>query len=487
MDQGPRQIREIKFELDLQQKKVEHLIKFVNSLTDERLDYEGDIVAAKGTGSITVRGRVTWDRYQGECVLEADGYFGHHLMSNGSYGVMMPESEYITLAACDGTWRSGQASVTQTKSGEGRERVYARLFEIESGDTNAATTSRGLIFAGADLADWPMFFPTNDEMTASAGDGMVTTIFGRDLLIRRMPSSTEAGSDVLVAFDGAPLDLLQQSALWLVMEFLAGRKANVVGEIGIDGTKEVWRKRYMWTAPVHRERPPLDAHRWNRAAFDLPARFPDMVEKMYGLIKDDIPVDVALTHLFADSRSHLDIEIRDITLALDTLVEAKAFEANETTVIPPDEYEELLPKFKKALLKSLKGHQKGSDLLLRLMERLKGANDVSHAERRRKFWRRVGFGLKRDEKDALDNRHPMSHAGYVLRAAETAEYQALSDQVHLARTLVNRVILALIGYDGPVLDFTSGRTQPWQYFLDRVAAPKKRGKKEEKCLTTAAD
>lgn len=480
MDQAPGKIREIKFELDPEQKKVEHLIKFVNTLVDEALDYEGDIVAAKGAGNITVHGRVKWDRYQGECVLEADGYFGHHLMSNGSYGVMMPESEYITLTASDGTWRSGKANVTRTKSGEGGERVYARLFEIESGDTNVTTTSRGLIFAGADLADWPMFFPTDDEMTAGAADGMVTTIFGRDVLIRRMPSSTEAGCDVLVAFDGDPLDPLQQSALWLVMEFLAGRRANVVGEIGIDGTKEVWRKRYMWTAALHSERPPLDAHRWNRAALDLPARFPAMVEKMYGLIKDDIPVDIALTHLFADSRGHLDIEIRDITLALDTLVEAKAFEANETTVISPDEYDDLLPKFKKALAKSLKEHRKGSDLLSRMMERLKGANDVSHGERRRKFWKRVGFALKRDEKEALDNRHPMSHAGYVLRGAETAEYQALSDQVHVARTLVNRVILALIGYDGPVFDFATGRTQPWNYFLDRLGASTKKQKKKNK-------
>jgi hypothetical protein len=474
MDQAPGQIREIKFDLDPEQRKIKHLIKFTNLLKDEPFSYEGDVVAAKGSGSITVHGRVTWDRYQGECVLEADGHFGHHLMSVGSYGVLMPESEYVTLFAADGSWRSGKANVTRTNSGDGRERVTLRLFELETGEIAAATKSRGLIFAGADLADWPMFLPTDNDMQGGAADGMVTTIFGRDVLIRRMPSSTDAGRDVLVAFDGEPLEPLQQSALWLVMSFLAGHKANVVGEIGIEDEKEVRRERHMWTAPLNKAEQPLDAHRWNRAAFDLPKRFPDMVEKMLALIKEDIPVDVALTHLFANSRGHLDVEIRDITLALDTLVEAKAFEAKETTIIPPEQYVALLPEVEKALAEPLKDHPKGAEVLSRLIERLRGANDVSHGERRRKFWGRVGFGLKPDEKDALDNRHPMSHAGYVLRGADTLEYQALSDQVHLARTLVNRVILALIGYDGPVFDYTCGRTQPWQYFLDRDGSRKKK-------------
>ena len=51
MEQVPGQIRAINFELDLHQTKVEHLIKFVDSMTDETFEYEGAIVASNGKGS----------------------------------------------------------------------------------------------------------------------------------------------------------------------------------------------------------------------------------------------------------------------------------------------------------------------------------------------------------------------------------------------------------------------------------------------------
>ncbi|HVA28772.1 MAG TPA: hypothetical protein VNF68_11365, partial [Candidatus Baltobacteraceae bacterium] len=202
-------------------------------------------------------------------------------------------------------------------------------------------------------------------------------------------------------------------------------------------------------------------------------RFPDMLDHALGLLHEDIAIDVALTHLLADSRGHLDVEIRDITLALDALIEANAFASKETYVIEPDEYEQLLPAIDAALAEALKEQPKSQSLRERIMDRVKGSNDISHGERRRKFLVRVGFELKPDEKDALDNRHPMSHKGFILRRAETEEHQALSNQVRLARTFVNRVILALLGYDGPVFDYSTGLTQPWQYFIERDGTRKR--------------
>lgn len=465
----------IAFELSTEQRRVAHLIAFSNTLTDEPWKYDGDVVAQKGAGGLTVHGLASWVQHRGECILDANGFFGHHLISNASYGKFIPEKEYVSLSGADGSWKSEKTHVRSTHHpAGGGEIVTLRLFDLGNGDLDKETPSTGLVLAGADLADWPMSFPKDAEGSSVACDGMVTTIFGRDALIRRMATKTDAGHDVLVAFDGGPLETMQQSALWLVMSFLAGRRANVVGSIGIDGDREVWRRRYMWTASLHAAHPPLDAHRWNRATFDMPAHFPKMLDKALALLEEDIPIDVALEHLFADSRGHHDIEIRDITLALDALVEANAFKAKDATVLDPDEYTDLLPTLEKALDDALKGHEKREALVDRLMERLKGANDISHGERRRKFWKRVGFELKPDEKKALGHRHPMSHAGYVLRHAGEKRHQQLADQVRLARTLVNRVILGLLGYDGPVFDYTSGRTEPWQHFIDRDGSLKKK-------------
>jgi hypothetical protein len=461
-----------KIELSPEQRRIEHLIAFSNSLSDESWSYDGDVIAEQGSRTLRVHGRVSWAQHHGDCVLDADFLFGHHLQSSGSYGRFIADSEYVSLASADGSWKAAKANVTSTDSSAGHEVVKLRPLDLAVGDLEARTTSLALVLAGADLDDWPQSFPKDGDGSRAAADGMVTRVFHRDALIRRMPTKTEAGYDVLVAFDGEPLEPRQQSALWLVMSFLAGREANFVGCIGIDGDREVWRTYHRWDPPLHKARPPLDPRRWNRATFDMPARLPAMLEHALKLLNENIPVDVALSHLFADSRKHSDTEIRDISLALDSLVEASAFDSKETTVIDPDEYMALLPQITEAIARALNGHPCENALHSRIMERVKGANDVSHGERRRKFWQRVGFELKPDEKDALDNRHPMSHAGYVLRGADIQEHQALSDQVRLARTLVDRVILALLGYDGPVLDYTSRLTQPWKYFIDRDGSRK---------------
>lgn len=461
-------MREIVFELSPDQKRVEHLIEFSNSLTDEPWHYNGDVVAVKGDGSITVHGVVSWDQHDGGCALGADGYFGHHLMHNGSYGKFIPDTEYVSLSGVDGSWSADKALVSGTHTDDGRETVTMRFYDFGTGELNKATSSMGLVLAGADMWTWPMGFP--NRIGGVSIDGFVTTIFGRDALIRRMPTKTEAGYDMLVGFDGGPLEAMQQSALWIVMSFLAGRRANVVGSIGIEGSQEVWRRRHMWKAPLHKALPPLGPQRLH----DLPTRFPQMLDRAYELLIEDIPIDVALEHFFADSRGHLDIEIRDISLALDALIEANAFKSNGVTVIKPDEYEDLMLSLNDALEAALKDHPNHDDLLSRIMDRVKTANDISHGERRNKFFARVGFGLKPDEKDALHNRHPMAHSGYLLRHAGNEQYEALMHQVRLARNFVNRVILALLGYEGTVFDYVTGRIQPWQYFIARDGSRKKK-------------
>ena len=456
-------VREIEFILSPVQKRVKHLIDFSNSLSDEPWRYDGDVIAKKHDRSIRVHGVLSWVDHEGKCILDTDGC-GSHLMHTGSYGKFISDEEYVELSGADGSCSVKKALVAATNTGGGSETASMQFDELGTGEMQKKTPSIGLVLAGADLWTWPMSFPSVGG--GISFDGMVTTIFGRDALIRRMPSKTEAGHDLLVAFDGDPLEAMQQSALWIVMSFLAGRLANVVGSIGIEGNREVWRRRHAWKAPLNKAQPPLGPMRMH----DLPTIFPNMLGNALALLLDDIPIDVALEHLFTDSRGHLDIEIRDTALALDALIEANAFKSNGVTVIATGDYEALLPLLSDALDAALTGQPKHDELFKRIMGRVKTANDISHGERRIKFFSRVGFDLKPDEKDALDNRHPMSHCGYVLRHAGDDQYEKLMLQVQLARNLVNRVILALLGYRGPVFDYVKGIHEPWQYFIERDGA-----------------
>jgi hypothetical protein len=271
----------------------------------------------------------------------------------------------------------------------------------------------------------------------------------------------------MIAYDGKVLDKQEQTALWLVMTFLAGVDGRVTARMTFDGSREMGRSVYGWTRPTIQPRPPVDWHRWSRAIFELPDRLPGMLDAALNAFEADIYIDVALLHLFAQGRGFLDTEIRDITLALDALVESKAFNPDGATIITEDAYDTLREALDLVVGHVVWGQGHPGALVERLRERIKGANDISHGERRRAFWRRIGFELKSDEKQALDNRHPMSHRGFILRKSEDRAMQKLLDHTSVARTLVDWCILALLGYDGPVLDYSSGRNESWQYFVDR--------------------
>ncbi len=85
----------------------------------------------------------------------------------------------------------------------------------------------------------------------------------------------------------------------------------------------------------------------------------------------------------------------------------------------------------------------------RLRDKNKGANDISHGERRRAFWRRIGVELKSDKKEALDNRRPMSHRGFILRKSEDRVMQKLLDRTSVrVRSSIGAFGLARIRWAG---------------------------------------
>jgi hypothetical protein len=298
-------------------------------------------------------------------------------------------------------------------------------------------------------------------------DGLLTTIFGRTALVRRMPTSTSAGPDVFVGLDGDALATVEQGVLCKVLSFLAGRNGATCANVGLDGSREVWKRRYAWSAPTVRARSPIPLL---HPDLKLSVRLPIMLDAGVGLYEERIRFDVALDHLFADPRGHIDVEIRDITQAFHTLVESYAFRPNaenERFVIPEDHYPEIVERMRPAIEEVLKDSSAPPRLVARIFERLRGANDITHPERRRKFLRRVGFDLKSDEKKALGNRDPMSHLGY-LDTRSTNAVERIILQTRLTRNLVNRAILALLRYDGAVFDYTTGTMQPWSYFIERT-------------------
>jgi hypothetical protein len=444
---------------------LKDVIEYTSRLTADPWSYTGPLVLSKGGRRLASVGTTTWDEHKGECRLSSSEDL-LRFSAFGKYGRVLPEDQNVRIESEDGTWYSTRAFLrSYSRQGNDSSATFD-LQDLVTGDPSAAVTSHGIVIGGAALEFYPHRFPFADSERESY-DGLLTTIFGRAALARKMPTSTASGHDVFVGLDGEALETVEQGVLCKILSFFSGRDGAACANVGLHGAREVWKKRYTWSAPTIRARSPIRVVHLDAAFL---RRFPMMLATGASLYKEGIRFDVALSHLFADSRGHIDVELRDITLALDALVESDAFKPigeDERFVITRNRYSEIVERLRPRIEEVLESSSVPERLAERILERLKGANDVSHGERRRKFWRRVGFDLKSDEKEALDNRHPMSHQGF-LNTSGTENVERILFQARLSRNLVNRAILALLGYDGPVFDFTAGTVQPWSYFLERT-------------------
>lgn len=165
-----------------------------------------------------------------------------------------------------------------------------------------------------------------------------------------------------------------------------------------------------------------------------------------------VEVEVAITHLLADA-AFLDTEIRDLTLALDTLIESAAFEPAD---VSPHLEKHRFKALAKPLLQALKAVL-SAKAYERAVTVLNSLNDPRHALRRDAFWSRVGFSPTEREQAALRHRHPLSHRGFLpwAQSGRDDDLQRLHDDVAVLRTLVNRCIFALLGWRHLVMNHAS--------------------------------
>jgi hypothetical protein len=186
-----------------------------------------------------------------------------------------------------------------------------------------------------------------------------------------------------------------------------------------------------------------------------------MFTACHSLLDENIPIDIALEYLFG-SQTWIDDTLRRLNSALDCLIEVEAFSPTKSRIVVDETayarfVNDLMPHVETIVTE----REFPTELIGRIKERLKGANDVRLSERRNKFWERVGFEPGPNEKKARRTRDKLAHRGYVLRGATDDEFDATLANSHIMRNLVNRAILALLGYRGPLLDYRKGLNVPF--------------------------
>lgn len=170
-----------------------------------------------------------------------------------------------------------------------------------------------------------------------------------------------------------------------------------------------------------------------------------------------VEIDVAITHLLAEP-AFLDTEIRDLTLALDALIESKAFKPrNVRPHLPSDHFDKAAKPLLDALAEVL-----SADAMRRARDVLRQLNAPHHAQRRDAFWRRVGFSPTDREIKALRHRHPLSHSGFLrwAQSGRDEDVQRLHDDIAVLRTLLNRCTFALLGWRNPLMNHATFLDEP---------------------------
>jgi hypothetical protein len=456
-------------ELSAEQKPLEHLIDYVNAFSALDWSYEGQVVVERGGLSISLCGSLCWSGSNGTGSLSSGDRKSEALLQQVPYGALMQEDDFLTIRPEMGNWQIGHAYVSgNSRTANFRTRTMRYDFRVEFGklrvgDPQKQSNSHALLIADVDFGIYPTAFPTDRERQGLARDGMVTSLFGRPAIIRELPKPRPREPFLIIAYDSPLLNHEERKSVLYTLSFLTGRMGAVAGEFAISGDAENCRFLEAYTPNESPVRPAVQWFAANVQRFwgTIPSQVSTALDAMHHLrVAENIPVDVAVTHLLARPRL-FDEEVRDIALALDSLVEADAFAQNEATEVDPDAYNNAQADLNKAVQQVVAGHGLPKSLSDRIKERLRGANDISHGARRRAFFDRVGFEPGPREKAALKLRHRMSHRGYLWLDGDGQEkLDGFSAQTRIARTFVNAVMLSLLGYRGLVFDHLIGANMP---------------------------
>jgi len=158
----------------------------------------------------------------------------------------------------------------------------------------------------------------------------------------------------------------------------------------------------------------------------------------------------------------LDLKILPLSVALDIIKDAwfksdKSFSKGKHLV--DDKYQTVISKYLPEIIKELKAISKiasddtasaetAFDKTTPIINRIKGANNLSNNERIQVFFSELGLKISDIEARALQTRNIVVHG-----STKDRDDQEFIDNVHIYYTLLNKVILKLLSYDGFYLDY----------------------------------
>ncbi len=287
-----------------------------------------------------------------------------------------------------------------------------------------------------------------------------TSIFGRLARVRYVSDGTLSADKLLsLTYDGNVLTQEELRSVYNLLSFFTGARLEIK-------TTEHFDKAFVRTSVDLFQgvphslsgTPPLDTD--NRIGAAFASQFPALLQKIHSEMQNGFPWHAAFHHIQESYTDFPESAIKNLAVALDTIIEAHMKNADKDRYVSRNEYKALIAPLidhvekvaaeqlepKTTAYKELADHIKG------VLER---ENHRGTKEKREMFWKEFNIDTS-DYKDVLAYRDKSLHTGHVLDYLASNDYLEVSRNVAKLRTLANRAILRRLGYSGPMIDFSTG-------------------------------
>jgi hypothetical protein len=314
------------------------------------------------------------------------------------------------------------------------------------------------ILSGFDLAHWI------DVTDLDDGDGSFTCANDRIGLGKWTLRKIDERFVRAVFFEGSQAGFCSFQELTDILpliSFINGRRVYIVKKELFSQDGEIVNETYLRNLspsdlPKQCQPIPLRPDHESQLLYELPHIF-DKLIPTYTDWKKKIFIDEAIFHLHSALASALESKFAILSICFETLassysrhkcgnqVEAsKYLETNEFN----REMKPILDLFSNAFRSRLTEEEFES-----MRGKLLGVNNRAMSNRFKMILDDVGLVLNKKEKEILSKRNPAIHDGVLVRQRDKIDWQEIIGYEGILLTIVNRMILRLLGYKDKVIDY----------------------------------
>jgi len=380
----------------------------------------------------------------------------------------------ISPAHSRARWHIDKATITKNQLSPFADRLRLRFrkvaFEMPAPDQQASIIR--IVYRGLKLPRHMYQVYVHDRTGARLFGFSFLEAMNRRFIISEIERSDDAKKSYTALTFAAPeLSQLDLDAVELTLYYVAGSGAIRQVEELYDSEGRWFRRSYHRHGHAQAELPrPL----FQNDEYREPKTFKaigGMVDEARRLIQRGFPLRAILFHLFSAQQRVPEIKLTHLAVALDAIKTALIVKIRgEGKLIADDkEFSSRIAPALEALDAEFKDPKDATTLTL-IKRRLESANDWSERERWKRFWRDViKYELSTEERRVLDHRDVAIHVGYILKTEYDLEnddsteldrrpyetrLRELDYDANVFRNVVDRVLLAVLGYRGHFVDGT---------------------------------